>query len=281
MLMCPEEEIAEEEDALSYDVPMLSRLLEVAQERGQWGRAEELRARLAGLAPPDEPIGPAPTILEANCDLPFSPDLVRWFQERGLDEVAKLAPVTYKLLRTALPPKKVDQIRHRLTAKGYAGIVGSAKEVLGELPEKSVFAVDICRGIKPELVLAVLESVADGKRTQRQASEDLGGMDKGRKYGKAHQRFGRALNQYSHLAVEFYLRAMSRDYGRAEWFVGAGKLVIPEARRCIWGLEVTSRWPIDRTANALDRVAKLNAGRGRGVVDRSWRGVSILFRRGK
>lgn len=290
-------------------IERLRTMIEIAERKGEADdpRTDRLKAELAealrGEYPRDDADDDDDQIIRPECarqiptdetnevraerpvftGLPFADRIKRRLQDYGAFEIGQLSAWNARLLRLALGPRDAQLVREAMARLGMSDLLASDREQLSELPPKTPFAIDVRDGRTVQDIQKIARGLARRELTQRTASTEAGGKE----HAGWHQRICSLFDRGSEIFAPEFESAMRDDNKTAPWFVDVSIARVPNARRRVWGLKLTTRWSTERTDADLDRrdrekygsgcMATLNAGKGRGDAKRSWRGISLLM----
>ncbi|MDE2103818.1 MAG: hypothetical protein KGL39_41655 [Patescibacteria group bacterium] len=271
-------------DPRTEEAERLRRKIALAEMKGEADepRTHRLRCELAEMtesATPDqeedsrdEDIDDSPVV----CGLPFSARINRRLQDRGVFEVDDLATWTYRLLGKVMRWQDVLAVQSVLGAMGLL-VVGTADELLSELPGRSQYAADVRQGVLPDEARAIVRKIAYGELTVRQASVELGSRELAGDYGHPHQRAGSRLDRalQEEECAQDWLDAFIKQ-GHGEGWCESASLERISVRKRPWALKLVARCPVDEAMKRLGNVKKLKEVQT-GHTSYSWRGCRVVF----
>lgn len=252
------------DDDIRPDVRMLPRLIEVAEESGDWSRAEQLREWLQEANAKKQ----KPAIPEVEIDYEdfeqadadgivtvslgsFSEDIRYRLYDREVIDLSQLTCWTMRLLLKILTPRQASTVDDVCTGVGFP--IGSSVELLRELPPKSPFGLDLRDGRLPSDVTDVLRRAAYGEITFRDGSVELGS----RMHSKIrpHQRMCSAVIRHAKTYANFRRMALMDQHHGESWLIDTGLREFPGAKPG-WGLWVKVAESEQRVKQILDAVPK-------------------------
>jgi hypothetical protein len=260
--------MALEDTDIRPDARMLPRLIEHAESIGDWSRFEQLREWLAEA---QTPRASSPRKLPAQDDLteenyqnaepdetivtvslPFRPEIRNRFYDRGEADICGLTRWRPWMLYEVLGrPQYVWEVDQLCTAVGFP--IGSAVELLSDLPPRSPFGLDLRDGRRPEDVTDVLRRMAYGELTFRDASVVLG--SRGLSKVRPHQRACSVVIRHARMYANFRRMAIMDQHHGESWLIEAVLREFAGAKPG-WGLQIHVAGSQAQVAERLEAVVK-------------------------
>lgn len=262
------------DDEIRPDLRMLPRLIEVAEEIGDWPRVEQLREWLADANAepargkpvsdntPDEATADRPT--EEDCQradpdetiitvsLGCLPQDIRYrLYDYLVTDLSQLSCWHPRLLNKILSVHQVRVVDRVCAAIGFP--IGSAVDLLRELPARSPFGLDLRDGRRPEDVTDVLRRLAYGELTFRDASVVLG--SRGLAKVRPHQRACSVVQRHAKMFASYRRMALMDQHHGESWLIDAGLREFSGAKPG-WGLWIKVSATEERVKQILDAVPK-------------------------